>query len=283
VLKWKIGEVTVTRHVEMEVPLPSRMLMPGCDPDAVREMAWLKPFFVDGPETLRMSIHALVVDTPTHRIVVDTCTGNDKPRPAAHIHKGLQTAFLTDMEASGFSRESVDIVLCTHLHVDHVGWNTMLVDGKWVPTFPNARYLIGRTEFDYWRDQDEGDAPLIFADSVKPIFDDGLVDLVEVDHRINDAVSLVSTPGHTPGHVSVRIRSKGQEAFITGDMVHHPVQLAHPDWATAFDSDMQRSSQTRRDQFDHLAGQPVLVIGTHFAEPTAGHIVRDGDAYRLED
>jgi glyoxylase-like metal-dependent hydrolase (beta-lactamase superfamily II) len=168
--------------------------------------------------------------------------------------------------------------------VDHVGWNTVLVDGAWVPTFPNARYLLGRAEFDYWRGEEEGREDLSrspFHDSVEPVFDAGLVDLVETDHRICEEVSFEPTLGHTPGHVSVRIRSKGEEALITGDFIHHPCQFAKPDWASRADYDEQASTATRQRMFGSLAGQSVLVIGTHFAAPTAGWVVRDGDAYRL--
>jgi glyoxylase-like metal-dependent hydrolase (beta-lactamase superfamily II) len=173
--------------------------------------------------------------------------------------------------------------MCTHLHVDHVGWNTMLVDGKWAPTFPNARYLMGRIEFGHWRDQTaQPEQRAVFADSVAPVFEAGLVDLVEIDHRVCDEVSFVPTLGHTPGHVSIRISSKGEEALITGDFIHHPCQMARPEWASAADFDQVASTKTRRDVFERLAGGPTLVIGTHFATPTAGRVVRDGDAYRLD-
>jgi glyoxylase-like metal-dependent hydrolase (beta-lactamase superfamily II) len=158
----------------------------------------------------------------------------------------------------------------------------MLVDGKWVPAFPQARYLMGRVEFAHWREQHErDDMAAIFADSVKPVHDAGLVDLVETDHRVSDEVSLVPTIGHTPGHVSVRIRSQGEEALITGDFMHHPCQIARPHWSSTADSDPEQAQQTRERMLAELAGRPVLVIGTHFAGATAGHIVRDGNAYRL--
>jgi glyoxylase-like metal-dependent hydrolase (beta-lactamase superfamily II) len=158
----------------------------------------------------------------------------------------------------------------------------MLVDGKWVPTFPRARYLMGRVEFDHWRSQHErDDMAAIFADSVKPVHDAGLVDLVETDHRVSDEISLVPTIGHTPGHVSVLIRSQGEQALITGDFMHHPCQIARPHWSSAADSDPDEARETRERMLGELAGRPVLVIGTHFAGATAGHIVRDGDFYRL--
>jgi len=282
-LKWTVGDVTVTRIVEMESAGGTRFLLPQATREAVREVEWLSPHFADETGRLLMSIHALVVETPTRRIIVDTCIGNDKKRDTeAWSH--LQTTFLTDLEGAGFSRESFDTVLCTHLHVDHVGWNTMLVDSQWVPTFPKARYLLGRVEFDHWRAEAEagnGD-PAIFIDSVQPVWDAGLVDLVETDHRICDEVSFTPTVGHTPGHVSVRIRSKGEEALITGDFVHHPIQMAHPDWAAQVDSDQAQSTRTREQMFGDLARDQTLVIGTHFAPPTVGRVVRDGDVFKFE-
>jgi glyoxylase-like metal-dependent hydrolase (beta-lactamase superfamily II) len=280
--KWRIGEVTVTKIVEFEVTGGSRFILPQATYEEILPIGWLQPHFADERGRLKMSIHALIVETPGRRIVVDTCLGNDKEGRRIPTWNNLQGPFLADLAAAGYPRESIDTVLCTHLHVDHVGWNTMLVDGKWVPTFPRARYLMGRVEFDHWRSQHErDDMAAIFADSVKPVHDAGLVDLVETDHRVSDEISLVPTIGHTPGHVSVRIRSQGEEALITGDFMHHPCQIARPHWSSTADSDPQQAQQTRERMLGELAGRPVLVIGTHFAGATAGHIVRDGDAYRL--
>ena len=282
-LTWTIGDVRVTRIVEIPLISAGPFLIDSATPEAIKAIPWLAPNFADAEGRLIMSIHALVVETPTKRIVVDTCIGNDKPRhiqPWSH----LQTSFLKDFEAAGFSRESIDVVLCTHLHIDHVGWNTMLVDGKWEPTFPNARYLMGRAEFDYWKAAPDSPAAeaAVFADSVQPVWDAGLVDLVASDHQVCEEVSLVPTPGHTIDHVSVRITSKGEEAVITGDFVHHPCQLAHPDWDTKVDYDGRQSTATRERMFDAFARDGTLVIGTHFAAPTAGHVVRDGESYRFE-
>jgi glyoxylase-like metal-dependent hydrolase (beta-lactamase superfamily II) len=282
-LKWRIGDVTVTRILELEATGGTRFILPDATPEAAREIGWLYPHFADETGKLRMSVHALVVETPGRRIIVDTCIGNDKQRDIP-TWSNLQTGFLKDLEAAGFAPDSIDTVLCTHLHVDHVGWNTKLVDGQWVPTFPKARYLIGRAEYEYWLAEDEGADPerSPFHDSVKPVFDAGLVDLVDTDHRVCDEVRLEPTLGHTPGHVSVRISSKGEEALITGDFAHHPCQLARPDWASRADYDQSASTDTRRRMFGELAASQALVIGTHFAAPTAGHVVRDGDAWRFE-
>ena len=282
-LSWTIGDVRVTRIVEIPLIINGPFLIGAASVEAVKAIPWLSPHFVDAGGRLIMSIHALVVETPTMRIVVDTCIGNDKPR-RFEDWSHMQTSFLKDFEAAGFSRESIDVVLCTHLHIDHVGWNTMLVDGKWVPTFPNARYLMGRAEFDYWKAAPGSTAsePAVFADSVQPVWDAGLVDLVASDHQVCPEVSLVPTPGHTIDHVSVRIVSKGEEAVITGDFVHHPCQLAHPDWDTKVDYDGAQSTKTRERMFDAFARDRTLVIGTHFPAPTAGHVVRDADVYRFE-
>jgi glyoxylase-like metal-dependent hydrolase (beta-lactamase superfamily II) len=283
-LTWRIGEVTVTRIVELELPVPyspQRPFLAEASPEALKAIPWLYPDYVTPEGHLRLSIHALLVEAPGLRLVVDTCVGNDRPRSLLGGN-ALSTGFLKELEAAGWSREGVDAVVCTHLHVDHVGWNTMLEDGRWVATFPKARYLIGRTEHAHWSAEGDEEQQQILADSVQPIFDAGLVDLVEMDHRISPEIRLIPTPGHTPGHVSVLIESKGERALITGDAVHHPCQLAHPDWSPPFDSDPKASAVMRRGMFEDAAEQPILVIGTHFAAPTAGHVRRDGAAYRFE-
>ena len=281
-MKWRIGRVTVTKIVELEVTGGSRFILPQATYEEILPIAWLRPHFADERGRLKMSIHALVVATPERRILVDTCLGNDKENRRIPGWNNLQGPFLADLARAGHARQSIDTVLCTHLHVDHVGWNTMLVDGKWRPTFPRARYLMGRVEFAHWRARhDRDDMAAVFADSVLPIHDAGLAELVETDHRICDEVSLVATPGHTPGHISVRIASGGEEALITGDFMHHPCQIARPGWSSAADSDPEEARHTRLRMLAELCGRPVLVIGTHFAGATAGRIVRDGNAYRL--
>ncbi len=277
---WQIGGVKLSRVVEMEVTGGSRFILPDATRDACRSYRWMFPHFMDDAGNLVMSIHALVVDTGARRIVVDTCIGNDKERDIP-TWSHLQTSFLADLEAAGYPRESIDTVLCTHLHVDHVGWNTMLVDGEWLPTFPNARYLVGETEWRYWDDRDPGTQ--VLADSVRPVIDAGLVDLVPVDHRVCDEVWLEPTPGHTPGHVSVRISSGGADALITGDCIHHPCQMTRTDWCSSADSDQAQGRETRESLLERMVDTDVLVIGTHFATPTAGLVKRhEGGGYRLE-
>jgi len=279
-LSWQVGRVKITRIVEMDLPVPAGAF-PWATPAALRKMPWLYPHFVSADDgTLNLSVHALLVEAPGLRLVVDTCVGNDRPR---EISGGapLATPFLEHMAEAGWSRESVDAVVCTHLHVDHVGWNTMLEGGKWVPTFPNARYLIGRREYEFWATCEDEEQQAMLGDSIKPVFDAGLVELVEQDHVISPEIRLTPSTGHTPGHVSVLIESEGERAAITGDIAHHPAQIAHPDWTFA-DSDKQAAVDTRARLFGEWADQPILVIGTHFPAPTAGYVVSEGGAFRLE-
>jgi glyoxylase-like metal-dependent hydrolase (beta-lactamase superfamily II) len=178
----------------------------------------------------------------------------------------------------------VDTVLCTHLHFDHVGWNAQRLNDRWVPTFPKARYLFGRIEYEHWMElyRTKGYHDLLHVEEcVMPIIEAGLVDLIEMEHQINGEISLEPTPGHTPGHVSVRIRSRGDEAIITGDMLHTPLQIAVPDWIGNFDMDRALAAQQRARFVKASADKPLLVIGSHFPHPTAGHIVSDGDSWRF--
>jgi glyoxylase-like metal-dependent hydrolase (beta-lactamase superfamily II) len=281
-MRWSIGKVSVTKVVELEMAGGSRFLLPQATPEEVRGIPWLIPDFADESGRLRLSIHALIIETPERRILVDTCLGNGKQGRKIPHWNDRQGSFLADLAAAGYPAESIDTVLCTHLHTDHVGWNTMLVDGAWRPTFPRARYLFGRQEFEHWSQQETNAVQrAVFADSVQPIADAGLVELVEADHRLCEEVRLVPSFGHTPGHVSVHIASEGEEGFITGDIAHHPCQLARPQWNSTADVDPPAAEATRRRVFGGLAGRPVLVIGTHFAGPTAGRVVTDGDGFRF--
>ncbi len=280
-LQWKIGDVTITRVVESVAHIPSGGLLPSADDDVIASHAsWLRPHFVDDDGNLVLSIHALAVAVGDRRIIVDTCIGNDRQIPGMEALT-LQTPFLSDLAEAGFPREEVDTVICTHLHFDHVGWNTMLVDGAWVPTFPNARYLLCRDEWSHWSDAGATGYAATLDDAVRPVVDAGLADLVAPDHRVTDEIRLELTPGHTPGHVAVHVESGGEHALITGDLAHHPVQFAEPDWFADPDTDRAQSSATRRRLLDEYGGTDVLVIGTHFGPPCAGHLVADGNGYRF--
>jgi glyoxylase-like metal-dependent hydrolase (beta-lactamase superfamily II) len=283
-LQWQVGDVTIRRVVELEMQTvynAKHPFIPEATPERLKEPSWLHPHFVNPDGNMNTSIHALLVDAPGLKLVVDTCIGNDRPRRIVR-KQPLSTPFLERFENTGWKRTDVDAVVCTHLHVDHVGWNTMLENGKWVPTFPNARYLIGKAEFEHWSAEGEGETPEVLADSIQPVFDAGLMHLVDMDHRLSNEIRLMPTPGHTPGHVSVAIESKGQRAIITGDIMHHPCQMMHPGWCAAFDSDQAGARRTREAFLEKVADSDTLVIGTHFASPTAGRIRREGEAYRFD-
>lgn len=279
VLRWQVGDVRISRYVELTTASLGPHLLPQATPEALAAHPWLAPF-LDDRQRLVLSMHSFVVETPDRLLLVDTCIGNDKTRSYPKWNH-MQSDFLTRLSADGFVPERFDTVLCTHMHVDHVGWNTRWVNDRWVPTFGAARYLYNLKEWDHWKVEPQEYGPVI-EDSVQPIIEAGLADFVSADHNVCPEVQLESTPGHTPGHVSIHIRSRGEEAVITGDMIHHPCQIAHCDWSSTADVDPQRAATTREHFMARYADEPVLVLGTHFASPTAGHLVRDGASYRLD-
>jgi glyoxylase-like metal-dependent hydrolase (beta-lactamase superfamily II) len=277
-----LGRLRVSAVVERAGPTPPNWLLPDATPEGVEgHRDWLAPHFLDATGRLLQSIHAFVVQGSGLTMLVDTCVGNDKDRGGRKPFHMMRTSFLEDLRAAGCPPESVDLVVCTHLHVDHVGWNTRLEGGRWVPTFPRARYLFARREWEHWSSGRDEDARRIMADSVAPVLDAGLVWMVDMDHRVSDEIWLEPTPGHTPGHVSVRLRSGDREAIITGDLMHSPIQMAEPDWSSHFDSDPAAAANTRKAFCDRYADGPVVVLGTHFHHPTAGRILRHGDRWRF--
>ena len=222
-----------------------------------------------------------LVRTRHHTILVDTCIGDHKKRQRPSWHMTTSGVFLTQLAAAGVHPEAVDYVLCTHLHVDHVGWNTQLRDGRWVPTFPNATYVISRKEWEYWETVHRATPLEHLADSVLPIVEAGLATFVANDYALSDAVWLEPTPGHTPDHVSVHLASNSAHAVITGDMIHSPVQCAEPTWIPRPDFDRALAHQTRQAFLERYCETDVLICGTHFPSPSMGHIVPYGNAYRF--
>ncbi|MEU3523960.1 MBL fold metallo-hydrolase [Streptomyces sp. NPDC038707] len=282
---WTVGDVTVHRVDEVLLPpATGSWLLPDATPEVVTGQDWLRPDFAGHDGVLRLASHSFAFVVDGLRVLVDTGIGNGKQRanPAWH---DLRTDYLERLTAAGFPPDSVDLVVLTHLHADHVGWNTRRVDGAWTPTFPAARYVTARAEREFWAGYDMEEARRqMFRDSVTPVERAGLLDLVDVPAgglRLVPGLRLLPTPGHTPGHVAVELTSRGGTALITGDCVHHPVQLAHPAIGACVDIDPRRSEATRRALLASLAGTGTLLLGTHFAPPTAGRVVAHGDAYRL--
>ena len=278
-LAWNVGRVRITRVVENEVPLALAELIPEATPDALlAHRAWLQPHFLDASGGTVLSIHGLVVESAGRRILVDTCAGKHAIREyEAVIASGRP--FLAELERAGFPPATIDTVVCTHMHFDHVGWNTHESSGKLVPSFPRARYLFTRDEWAHWSAEGQGGYAPTIDDAVRPIVDAGLADLVAGDHAITPEVRLVPSPGHTPGHVCVAIESDGARALITGDATHHPVQWAEIDWKMNADSDSAQAAASRRRLRADAADRSVLVIGTHYAEPCAGHVVTYGAGF----
>jgi len=280
--QWQVGKVKITRVIEMEVTGGSRFILPQATREAIMPMKWLYPHFADAKGNLIMSIHSLIIETPDRKMIVDTCIGNDKERNIPNW-SNLQLPFLEDLKKAGYDRKDIDTVMCTHLHVDHVGWNTMLVDGQWQPTFPNARYLMGEKEYEYWNLEDsDPQYQVLMADSVRPVVEAGLVDFVGMEHKVCEEIRFEPTPGHTPGHVSVHIESEGQHALITGDCIHHPCQIEMTDWSSTADYDSEDAIRTRIKLLEKYGEEDVLIIGTHFSTPTAGHIKKNGEKYWLK-
>jgi glyoxylase-like metal-dependent hydrolase (beta-lactamase superfamily II) len=243
---------------------------------------WLQPHFVDASGNMVLSIHTFAVRSEGQRIIVDTCLGSPEKHGYLAVQDEAASDFLAALTSHDFDPLAVDQVLCTHLHFDHVGWNTVLHDGAWVPTFPNARYLMGRGETDYWSGLDDDPSVKTYRRSVAPILDAGLAEMVEPDHQLTGEVSLFATPGHTPGHASVLIESEGERAVITGDVFHSPLQIGRPDWTNIADVDSDQAKATRRQFIDTCADSSIRVLGTHFASPTAGRIRRDDDGTWFE-
>ena len=263
---WRVGAVHITRVEEAVTPVPAQALIPLFEASMLQRYPWLQPHWFDDDGLMLLSVHTFVVRSGPTTIVVDTCVGAEPDRPLP-----TDPAFLTRLAtAVDGGVDGVDVVVCTHLHFDHVGWNTVVRDGRRVATFPNARYLFGRVELEHL---DTDDHMAVREPAVQPLLDAGLVDVVETDHRITDEVRLIPTPGHTPGHVSVLIESEGATALITGDAIHTPLQIADPDLpAASFDWDSPMSCATRHDLIGAHADTDTLILGTHFAPPSAGHI-----------
>ena len=282
---WKVGGVEITRLVEVwKWEDDIWMVLEDSKPPIVHTQPWLLPDHATPEGRMFINFQAFVVKAGNRRIMIDTCIGADRERQFPVFTK-MRTTFMQDLASLRIAPNDIDTVLCTHLHFDHVGWNTHLVDGRWVPTFPKARYLFSRKEYDHWQMlRDTGGYHGInhLSDAVDPVIEAGLVDFIPNDYAITDEIRLLPTPGHTPGHVSVYVNSRGQEAVITGDLMHHPIQVAMPEHLATFDMDKPAGAKTRVEFVNRFQEKPVLVIGSHFADPGAGYIVRNGATWKLK-
>jgi glyoxylase-like metal-dependent hydrolase (beta-lactamase superfamily II) len=232
---------------------------------------------------IKLTYQSYIVKTPQHTVLLDTCIGNDKTRPARPAWTGRKDEhFMHGLAAIGLTPGDIDYVMCTHLHVDHVGWNTKLENGRWVPTFPKARYLFSAKELAHWEAQ-HAKTPLEYiADSVLPIMEAKKADLVKADHALNDYFTLTPTPGHTVDHYSVRLGRGGKDALYTGDAIHSLLQLKYPELPMRVDYDGKQGGASRRKMLEELCDTPTLCCAAHFPEPSVGRIKRDGNGFRCE-
>ena len=283
---FSLDDITIHRVVEMEGPFfdPFEFLL-DLKPELLEEnRSWLEPSALD-PATgkLILSIQSYVVRTPHHTILVDSCVGNDKQRallPAWHMK--TDDTYMRGLAAIGVAVDEIDMVMCTHLHPDHVGWNTRLQDGRWVPTFPKARYLFSQREYDHWVGEHAKTPNDSIADSVLPIVEARRAEFVSSDHALDDHVRLQSTPGHTPDHFAVALGRGSTSAVLTGDLIHSPLQARYPEMSMSFDYDPKLAARTRRSFLEQYCDTGTLCCTTHFPSPSSGRFTRWGDGFRCE-
>ena len=284
---FSLGDVTIHRIFEQQAPyFDAGFFFPSLSKEELAEhRKWLEPDFID-PATgkIILCVQSYLVRTPQHTILVDSCVGNDKPRKAYPFwDKRSAGTYHDNLAAAGFSVHDIDFVMCTHLHTDHVGWNTRLENGRWVPTFPNARYLFSEREYGFWSERERNNPELCpwISDSVLPIVAADRADMIRSDHQLNDLVHLVPTPGHTIDHFSVQVGREGSDAFITGDMIHSPLQARHPEIGMVSDYDSAQAGRTRRTILERFCDTPTLFCTAHFPAPSVGHVRRWDEGYRI--
>lgn len=285
---FRIGELEITRIEDFaDHGVPLAFLLPEVTAEMIAaNVDWLTPNFLNVDNTIDIPIHSWVIRTRHHTILVDSCVGHQKRRHFPPFNMRNST-FLQTLVAAGVHPEQVNYVFCTHLHSDHVGWNTRLVDGRWAPTFPNATYLFSRKDYEAFdprtgeRRQYGGTDEETFLDSVLPVVEAGQVEFVDGDHQVGDGVSIIACPGHSPGHSALRVEDSGESGLFTGDAMHHPLQVVEPDLNsfTCLDADLARAS--RRALLEDCCDHHRLLVPGHFAAPHRGWVSRKGQAYRF--
>src|SRR3982074_962880 len=285
-LKFSVGDLTIHRIIEQETTfLPALEMLSGHPREVLAEnRAWMqKASAVDAEDVLILCFQSYVVKTPHHTILVDSCIGNDKPRPLRpKWNMKTDDTYMRGLAASGVSVDDIDFVMCTHLHVDHVGWNTRLENGRWVPTFPNARYVFAKSEFEYWTEQNAKTPVPPFGDSVLPIVEANKADIVRNDFQIGDHVRILPTPGHTPGHVAFSFGRGRDDAVVSGDLMHSPLQARYPELSAKFDVGQAQAAPTRGNLLERYCDTDTLCCTAHFPSPSTGKIRRWGNGFSCE-
>jgi glyoxylase-like metal-dependent hydrolase (beta-lactamase superfamily II) len=285
-LKFTVGDFTIHRIIEQETTfLQANDALPTLAPEVLAEnRGWLqKTGALDANDTLILCFQSYIVKTPHHTILIDSCIGNDKPRPLRpKWNMKTDDSYMRALAASGFSVGDIDFVMCTHLHVDHVGWNTRLENGRWVPTFPKARYVFGKTEFDHWSKENAKAEVAPFVDSVLPVVEAKRAEIVTNDYSVGDHIRILPTPGHTPGHVAFTLGRTKDEAVFAGDLIHTPLQLRYPELSPKFDIDPKQAATTRRSFLERYCDTDTLCCTAHFPSPSTGKIRRHGNGFSCE-
>ena len=283
---FNIGDIRVDRIIEGEYPFQAAQeFLPGLTDAVLAENRdWMRRAgALDERDWLKLCIQSYVLRTPHHTILVDSCVGNHKNRPTRPIwHMKTDDAWMRSLAVAGLRVEDIDYVMCTHLHVDHVGWNTRLENGRWVPTFPKAKYLFAEREYAYWAAENAKAEVGPFADSVLPIVEAGRHQLVSSALEFNDYIRLLPTPGHTPDHFAVAVGKGRDEAVITGDLIHTPIQARYPDMSMRADVDPIQSGQTRRAFLERYCDTDTLCCTAHFPSPSRVKVKRWGEGFRCE-
>jgi glyoxylase-like metal-dependent hydrolase (beta-lactamase superfamily II) len=285
-LELVVGDLTIHRIVEQETTfLPALEMLPGLTSDLLAEnRAWMRELnAIDTDDVLILCFQSYIVKTPHHTVLVDSCIGNDKPRPQRpKWSMKTDDTYMRGLAAAGLSVADIDFVMCTHLHVDHVGWNTRLDNGRWVPTFPNARYVFGRNEFDYWTEQNAKAAVPAFVDSVLPVVEANRAEIVHNEYQVGDHLRILPTPGHTPGHTAFTFGRGKDDAVFSGDLMHSPLQARYPELSAKFDVDPAQAAATRRNFLQRYCDTDTLCCTAHFPSPSAGKIRRWGNGFSCE-
>jgi glyoxylase-like metal-dependent hydrolase (beta-lactamase superfamily II) len=281
---FQIGDMTLHRIVEMEMPLrPALEMFPTLSPELLAEnRAWLRPAALDAEDWMLLCFQSYVVRTPHHTILLDACIGNHKERPRPAWNQKTDNAYMTQLAAHGLLVEDIDYVMCSHFHADHVGWNTRLDNGAWVPTFPKARYVFGQTELDHWTARNAEATVAPFADSVLPVIAAGRADIVGDTFALGDHVRLMPTYGHTEGHLAIALGRGADRAVFTGDLIHSPLQARYPELSPAFDSDPATSAVTRRAFLERYCDTETLCCTAHFPAPSIARVKRWGEGFKCE-
>ena len=269
-----IGNITINKIEEYLDLLDPNFVFKHFDNFIIdKNKSWLLPEFIDkNTSFLKFSFHSYLVQTPKYNILIDTCVGNDKSRPLPNWHM-RNSNFLDKFDKYKINKNMIDYVMCTHLHADHVGWNTVLENGKWVPTFPNAKYIFSKKDFDFFNNVKEGEQGyLSMIDSVRPIVENSQAVLVDNSFTIDETIDLVPTPGHTPGHICIQLNSKNEKGIFTGDLIHHPLQINEPLLETNFCFDPKQAVKARENFINQHTDKNTMIFPAHFSGNTSGFI-----------